>query len=1306
MKRLNCAVVVALLCTLSAALMAQEVLWQADLSAPRGGFDTYHQDGGGVTIEQVEVDGIPAVIAEMPGRQTLERICARNITGLPAGRLCTFAAEVRGQGEVWLMAYSSNGWLYSPNTVELTDQWQEIALTKPLGLDNAGVSVCLVIKDIAPLHLEIKFLQAHSEPTPQLWDREVPPVRFEAKEFSMHADKIAQDAGAGGGEVVSDARHMYLRGIPCPRTNKPVYVYLRAKMPETEGYFSVISAAGSAPQRLNRMYGELTGDWQWVSDKPFTPAMVGDTFSIEYFGPKAARQPARVDYLVLTTNPDATAEQLSSAPPVRVSDEALFGVSRAQQPPVLDGRGDDPCWAEAPALNNFVRQGTFHPAKQPSEMRFCYDDDNLYWFFRGQEAVLQPALNQLHEFKQSVTGRDANVWNDDSILLIADPDASGQHAFDVVLNALGTVADARIAGEDLWRSREPDFNVDVEAISEIGDGYWTVEARIGFAGLGVQAFKPGDAWRAIVGRIEQAEKENSSWNLCTIGFHDPTAFARMVFLEAGAGASVRIPPRLQLGDNPFTATLTTGSAPAGYYLYSRLAHEAGFADSWTFAESAAGSEPVAVPLHVAREGDVKLTYGVLDAVSLRPMLVSPAYPRSVKSSLAQVCIDSSGPYRLYLNSIEIASGGSSKPDTPIKAFLQKGVNTFGLALERGTAQIEVSAGGLTVSGARGWRLAPDDVTDFSAPTLDPKDWQPAPLHNGNGGSRLGNPDGPSRMRLSILWEDTRIFPNPTPALYLARGSNQHFTVIARGLPGHRLEGYCCHLALPPELQLVGVTGYYGVRETQPKYAVTETGEAEYDGSRYRHYVIATEQPIPYRSKVRILELFNVLIKYDEAAGEPQDRNYPIYFGAEALDGNIIEVMRPFAVRILPALQGQQPSRLVWQLWGGFFGSINKPEMKQATMQTMQQAGFNNLVSGDRESSDLGDPLAIDNVMAINFEPWSISMKPWLEQHPDDALIDNKGEQSDKYVCTSILLDAASSYIKNDLGEEVAASRADYVTWDFESGVTTGYLSCYCPRCLAAFREFAEIGAEVELSPDTIESDYLPQWTDFMDLRMAKLAKVFKAAVNSADPPAQFMIYSGYHSEDTKWRYGVDWKLIGDLEATDIALCGYGRDYEWVRATVEALQGIPLVCGKLMHPYDRDSDDILVPLTKAVLLRRLFDSTGGILVYDRMPMAGRSWQASAEASRLAAAYEEVFIKGAFVEVPGVPASADWLGARKHGNTLLIALMNITNEEKTYSFALPEGYANAVEFYTGDAVSAGDKLQLKLAPGAALVYVLTE
>ncbi len=917
MKAWRWEIVVAVLVLAGSQLAAQDAIWQADFNAANAGFAPYHSKDAETTLKMQELDGTQVLSVETPGKRPLEGACANRIAGLPAGRLCTFVAEVRGQGDVWLIALSSNGWLYSPHTVKLTDQWQETTLTKPLGLDNATVNVCLLTREVGKMRLQVKSLRAYAEEAPQTWDRAVAPLRFEAEEFSAHPDKIIQGAGRSGGDAVTDARYFLLKGIPCPRTSRPIHVYLRVKMPEPEGYFSVMSSGVSGSQRLNRMQGELANTWQWVSDKPFSAAMVGNAFNLAYYGPKEPKKAAVVDAVVITTEPDPTAEELDNAYEVRLTGEPRFGVGRAEQPPVLDGRMDEVCWGRAPALTEFVTVGSFRRAEQQSEMRFCYDEENLYWFFRGEQWVLEEARQQLHEFKKNVIERDGNVWHDDCVLLLADPGGEEQRTFDIFLNALGTVADSRMTGENLWGNRAVEFNTDAEAVCRTDEGYWTAEVKVSFESLGVEPPSAGDSWRVIVGRILPAQKETSSWNLCGMGFHDAAAFARMEFLEAGANVVVKLPERLQLGDNELSAEVTTDSSESGHYMFWRLADKAGTAGSWAFCQN---NVPTASSIVVSREGETRLSHGVLDAVSLRPLLLSPAYPRSVKSSVAQVRIESGGPYRLYLNGAQIAAGESSKRDDVIKAFLQKGVNAFGLALEKGVADLAIEAGGMRVTERGQWRLAPDELEDFSGAKVDATQWAVAPAQEGEAGRKLiGNVDAASRMRLTVLWEDTRIFPNSQPAFYVCRGTDQHLTVAARGLPGHNLEGYRCHFALPAELELVGVTSYYGVVETQPHFTIEEEGEVEYEGVKYRHYTVVADKAIRYRDKVRILELVNVFVRYDEAAGEPEDRAYRLYYGMEALDGNIVEVMRPLAIRILPKPEGKQPQKLVWQLWGSFCG---------------------------------------------------------------------------------------------------------------------------------------------------------------------------------------------------------------------------------------------------------------------------------------------------------------------------------------------------------------------------------------------------
>ncbi|MEA3400588.1 MAG: hypothetical protein U9R79_05015 [Armatimonadota bacterium] len=1273
--------------------VAQEPLWQADFVEANAGFSTYHDEGSPVAVTELEEEGRRLVRAQAPGEQKLEGLRISTAPVLPGGRRCTIRAEVRGSGDVWLIAHSRNGWLYSRETAALTDQWREIELTKPLALGDDRMSICMVTREAAPMILEVRSLTVSLEPAPTTWDVAVAPVRIEAEELSAYEEHVAQVEGASGGAVVRGRGFALLTGIPCPRTSRPIHVFARARMPDEETYWSVIADTGAGAQRVNQMFGEDTPDWQWIGGEPFTPAMVGDSFRLQLYGSRQGPGDAQLDDIVITTEPDPTPEQLQGARRLSLAARPSVTIGRAAEPPTLDGMAEEECWRSAVALTGFTRTSSTVPARQPSQVRLCWDEENLYWWFRGDEPVLRPEMNRLHDFRQSVTERDGRVWDDDCAMLILD---TGDGIFDMFVNAPGTVNDARIPDPgSMWSSRDDSFDARVQSASEVGDGFWTLEARVSLASLGVPPPGPGDSWRFIAGRIEQADDEASAWNLCSPGLHDPAAFADLRFSSATPGAVITVPEPLQPGGNEVRCAPSAGEG--GVLLGASVRHNGTESRHWAFGE--AGGE-AAAPLPIESEGEVAFGYALLDAATLEPLVVSPIYTRSVRSSVAEVTLATQSPYRLLVNGRVAASGASAERDGPIEVSLHKGVNAFAVELE-GAAEIRIAAGDLVITGSDPWRVAPDDVADASTPELDPREWEVAPRREGEANARIG----PGRLRFEILWEDTRIFPNSQPALYVCRGTSQHVTVVARGLPGHLLEGYRCHLWLPEGLKAEAVTGYYasGV-EWLGEYAIERIGDVEIEGRPHVHYVVSADQPIRYRDSVRILELFNVFLAWD-AGAEPEHRDYPVYYAAEALGGSIREARQHFTVRPLPALDGRQPQRLVWQLWGSFFSAMNKTRGKELSIQAMSAAGFNNLVSGDRETSEMGDAHGVDNVLSINFESWSIDMRPWLEEHPDAALIDRDGEASELYACPSAVLDEAWPYVDERLKAKIAERRADWVTWDFESGVMTGYLSCFCPRCLAAFREHAGIGEDVELSAEVIERDLLPQWTEFMNLRMARLARRFKDACHAAEPPARLQVYSGYQSDDTKWRYGVDWAMIGELQACDAASCGYGRRWEYVRDTHEALRGIPLIVGRHVRPSDRSSDDVLTPCTRAVLLRRLMDCTGGILVYDRMPMEGRSWQASAEVSRLAAAHEDLFAEGEFVQLEGVPEGADWAGARRQGDTMIVALMNGSTRPQSLSLTLPAGYAQCVEFFTGEPAAAGSQVAVELDGGDARAWVLS-
>jgi hypothetical protein len=203
------------------------------------------------------------------------------------------------------------------------------------------------------------------------------------------------------------------------------------------------------------------------------------------------------------------------------------------------------------------------------------------------------------------------------------------------------------------------------------------------------------------------------------------------------------------------------------------------------------------------------------------------------------------------------------------------------------------------------------------------------------------------------------------------------------------------------------------------------------------------------------------------------------------------------------------------------------------------------------------------------------------------------------------------------------------------------------------------------------------------------------------PGTLFSAYSGYQTADNPERYGIDWRHFGEYQACDRAGAGYGRPPEAITATIAALKGIPLLGGALLVPYELEATNPQTPLTKAWLLRTLLDSTGGVLVYDRLTCDGRSWFAMAETTRLVAEYEGVFQKGKPSALPALdPAQVQTVS---DGTTSLLCVLNQGSKTASHTVTMP---AAGREYYSGKAVAAAETVTVSLPPGEIAVYVLKQ
>jgi hypothetical protein len=594
-----------------------------------------------------------------------------------------------------------------------------------------------------------------------------------------------------------------------------------------------------------------------------------------------------------------------------------------------------------------------------------------------------------------------------------------------------------------------------------------------------------------------------------------------------------------------------------------------------------------------------------------------------------------------------------------------------------------------------WKMNAAAREDAAKVTVDDSEWESVVLSQ----EKTADTEGGVLLRHMLLWETTRLWPSPDPVWTLVPDVAQQLTFVLDHPRSRALRNWSLYLAVPAGFDVLGATGYYAAgRDFQARHSVSPVEGRSIDGQAFRVFRIVADKPVRWQSHP-IFRILNVFVRRPSSAGELSPDARFMYW-TEAEDGAYTEARQAFAVSLLPPLRGMQPRELVWQLWGSFFGAMDSEAMKEELLKTAQAAGFNDLVAGDAWTSEHGPTYGISNTKGIRFVSWSIDLKPFLEEHPDFSLVDSAGNTSTEFMCTTRMLGEGWPAVQEQLARLIEESRAQTLDYDFEYSPFSGPHSCFCPRCLDAFRKEAGIDAGNKLTPVTIKKDHEEAWIDFMARRVASVFLRMKEGIHAADASVQFSTYSGYQTPTNPRQYGVNWAYVGEMQACDRAGCGYGRPVPAISETLDALQGIPVLYGILVRPYSTDEIVPLRPVTKAVVLRRSLDANGGVLVYDRLPLDGRCWLAVAEASRLVARFEDAFLRGERLPC-GTQPESDVTILRGAGKQLLF-VTNASLSERTYTFPAPFA---AEEFYTGATVAAGEMLSVKLAGGDARVFVST-
>lgn len=981
----------------------------------------------------------------------------------------------------------------------------------------------------------------------------------------------------------------------------------------------------------------------------------------------------------------------------------LIRINRFVAPPTLDGRGDDPCWSQALEVNDFQHMGTHQPVEQgETRFRLGYDEEYLYVYARCEEPLLSVASQRRHEIRANATEHDGDVMHDDSFWLMLVPPQS-REGFDIAVNTLGVVEDARGPLPEPWEGRDLSWESGVKVAATSEDGFWSVEMAIPWRAFPHSPPKAGDRWQVAIARQATARLEYSSWNRSLRGAHEAEAFGEIVFGErVPAVRRVFAPAFLETGRNPFSLqaiepqTATTGDHDLT--LVTEVADAKGQVVARERSRMDLSSEGKReYPFEVPEIPMAYFRWSLENRGTLEQYYRSPIAHLPVESSFVELAIQTEGDYRLIVND-QVIDKGYGKANARIS--LQKGVNVIAVEAATGAASLKLTSPMLGSAPLR-WKMAEASLANATNASTDDGEWLIAPAIPES--DAVGEEGTAKVFRHTVLLRQTQVWPVPQPAFYVAGGTIQSLNLLANGIPGRPFRDWEWEVEVSPGLELAGCTGFNGNREDKSLQDPTKARYTLHAGDREGYYRVSVDKPVIYRQpEVPILWMMEMLLK---TTGREGDKVQKVQYSARANGGALSELRQEQEVRLLPEIAGRQPKRINWQFWAGWLESMDDHAMRSAILKTARDVGFTEVIIGKSPAlTHEIKALGMTPISIISFVNWSIDLSPYLSKNPEARLTAYDGAPREDLMCTSLALGEGWSIVDECFQKVVRQHSGNDMLYDFEYRAINGPHSCYCARCLGQFAAAAGLQSAEGLTPLSIEQNHADAWVDFMARRVARLLSKMKASVHAVDPALRFGVYSGYQTEDNPSRYGIDWRYIAEEKAVDMAGCGYGRPLAAMQATLDAMKETPVLFGELVTPYLSPKLNLTKPavqLTTAKLLRHSLDTPWGLLIYDRNPMDGRSWQAIAETTRLVAEYESLFLGHHLRNLAGQdPALVQFLEGE--GKTLLF-VMNTSQKQERFVIDLPEDLGGGVEYFSRQSVSAGARLDLELPGGGSHVYV---
>jgi len=188
---------------------------------------------------------------------------------------------------------------------------------------------------------------------------------------------------------------------------------------------------------------------------------------------------------------------------------------KVDQPPIIDGKLDDPQWKSCAPIAPFMLPHGSETSEYPTTAFLTYDRQNLYLAFRCAEPKLEGLVANIKE-------HDGPLWEDDSLEIFLDTNHDKKTYFHYILNTIGTVYDGKCMDEK--------WNGPVVVATGREAEFWILEVAIPWKALEITAPTPGTRMGlSLVRNRLQNPCESSQWSPNFTGNHFPERFGILMF---------------------------------------------------------------------------------------------------------------------------------------------------------------------------------------------------------------------------------------------------------------------------------------------------------------------------------------------------------------------------------------------------------------------------------------------------------------------------------------------------------------------------------------------------------------------------------------------------------------------------------------------------------------------------------------------------------------------------------------------------------------------------------------------------------